>query len=422
MGVRAGKLRPSQAVTQNGPGALVDLPTMSMIMLGADLWEIGQARRVGEPRLARQLGVHTFRSPPFYNGQTDTGGLPARVFPEYLVCPRCRRLAPHDHFQFNESRSEHLCGGTGCSGGGRAVAYPARFMVACSHGHLDDFPWHEYVHPGVPCDAELRLEDSGSTGAITDLWVKCPKHDKKKNLGQAFGRAGRKHLPTCSGARPWLGDTDPKPCDRTPRVLLRGASNAYFSAVQSALSIPPWSDPLQLALGQYADEMEKVDSAEKLTMWLEIVHAPELESYSPEQLWQALKRRRDDASGEAMVDLRIEEWQAFQAHPGKIDPKCSIKSIAVEVPKGLEPCASRVVLLERLREVRALRGFPRIDAIPDIGSLEDVEVVEAVLSPIFKTKARSWYPGVDLRGEGIFLQLDEAAVQAWEATASVQRL
>ena len=52
MGVRAGKLRPSQAVTQHGPGALVDLPTMSMIMLAADDWEIGQvaARRRTAPR------------------------------------------------------------------------------------------------------------------------------------------------------------------------------------------------------------------------------------------------------------------------------------------------------------------------------------------------------------------------------------
>src|SRR3954452_6888651 len=139
MGTRAGKLRPSQAVTQNGPGALVDLPTLSMVMLSADLWEIGQARRVDEPRLARRLRVKVFRSPPFYNGKADTGGLPARIFPKYLVCPQCRRLAPHDHFAFNERKSEHLCNATSCRGGGRSVAYPARFMVACGHGHLDDF-------------------------------------------------------------------------------------------------------------------------------------------------------------------------------------------------------------------------------------------------------------------------------------------
>ncbi|MEA2495915.1 MAG: hypothetical protein QOJ29_3826 [Thermoleophilaceae bacterium] len=421
MGSRAGKLRPSQAVTQNGPGALVDLPTLSMVMLTADLWEIGQARRVDEPRLARRLNVKVFRSPPFYNSTADSGGIPARIFPEYLVCPRCRRLAPHERFEFDEAHSEHLCNAPTCPGGGRAVAYPARFMVACSRGHLDDFPWHQYVHPGVACDAELRLEDSGSTGSITDLWVKCPKHKASENLGKAFGRAGRKRLPTCSGARPLFGDIDPEGCAEAPRVLLRGASNAYFPAVTSALSIPPWSDPLQLALGQHEENMAKVDSPGKLAQWLDIIPAPELRPYTPDQIWQALVRRRKGEAAPAAIDLRVEEWRAFQSEPGKIDSKAEFKSVAVDVPEGFGEFIARVVVLERLREVRALHGFTRIDAIPDVGSLEDVEAFESALSPIFKAKA-TWYPGVELRGEGLFIQLDESAVQAWEQRFPVQKL
>ena len=422
MGTRAGSMRPSQAVTQHGPGSLVDLPTLSMVMLAADAWEIGQARRVDEPRLARRMRVKGFRSPPFYNGKTDTGGLPAAIFPEYLVCPRCRRLARHDRFEFNEAKSEHLCSSPSCVGGGRAVAYPARFMVACSRGHLADFPWHEYVHPGVSCNSELRLEDSGATGSITDLWVKCPTHNKSKNLGQAFGRSGRKHLPECSGARPWLRDNDPKTCGEKPRVLLRGASNAYFPAVESALSIPPWSDPLQLALGQHVESMAKVTSADRLEVWLDVTNAPELEPFTPAQIWQALERRRKDDGEKAVSDLRVEEWLAFQSGAGKIDPKVEFKSVAVTVPEGFTGMIARVVLLERLREVRALRGFTRIDAVPDVGSLEDVEAIQSVLSPIFKSGTTSWYPGVELRGEGIFIQLDEGALKAWEQRDSVREL
>lgn len=422
MGTPAGKLRPSQAVTQNGPGALVDLPTLSMIMLSADLWEIGHARRVDEPRLARRLGVKVFRSPPFYNGQADTGGLPARIFPEYLVCPRCKRLAPHDNFEFNERHAEHLCNAPNCPGGGRALAYPARFMVACSNGHLDDFPWHAYVHPGVPCDAELRLEDSGTTGSITDLWVKCPRHKKSKNLGQSFGRSGRKHLPPCTRRRPWLGDHDPHACDATPRVLLRGASNAYFPVVESALSIPPWSDPLQLALGQHDENLANVDSLELLAQWLQLIPAPELKPYTPDQIWQGLMRRREGQGAQAVLDLRVEEWQAFQSDPGKIDTKAEFKSVAAAVPDAFKDRIERVVLLERLREVRALRGFTRIDAIPDVGSLEDVEAFESALSPVFKVKTPPWFPGVELRGEGIFIQLSEHALRDWEQRPAVQQL
>ena len=422
MAVRAGKVRPSQAVTQHGPGSLIDLPTLSMIVMSASDWEPSQSRRVDEPRLARQLRVGGFRSPPFYDAQAGTGGIPARIFPNFLVCPRCHRLAPHTAFAFNERRSEYTCKAPDCPGQGHALAYPARFMVACPKGHLADFPWHQYVHgTDVICDSELRLLDSGQTGSITDLWIKCPRHDVSKNLGQAFGRAGRSRLPVCGADRPWLGDKDPAGCTEQPRVLLRGASNAYFPVVESALSIPPWSDPIQVALGLYAEQMAKVDSVEKARMWLEITNAPELEQFSPEQIWSALERRREGAD-ESDLDLRQEEWRALLVEPSSIDPSAEFHSLSVGAPRGVEDLVERVVLLERLREVRALRGFTRIDPIPDIGDLGEVEALQSGMSPIMRQRPSPWYPGIDFRGEGIFVQLIESAVAEWEQRAAVRQL
>ena len=69
MAVRAGKMRPSQIVSQFGPGALIDLPTLSMVVTGIEDWDISNARRVDEPRLARKLGVSFFHRPPFYHTQ-----------------------------------------------------------------------------------------------------------------------------------------------------------------------------------------------------------------------------------------------------------------------------------------------------------------------------------------------------------------
>src|SRR6185503_13586079 len=126
------------------------------------------------------------------------------------------------------------------------------------------FPWHEFVHPGVGCSEELKLTDSGQTGSITDLNVVCEKHDKRKNLGRAFGQQAAQNLPACDGSRPWLDVPDPHACPERTRVLLRGASNAYFAVVESAISIPPWSDPLQMALGQYVEVLAKVQSVEQL--------------------------------------------------------------------------------------------------------------------------------------------------------------
>jgi Domain of unknown function (DUF1998) len=420
MPIRAGKLRPSQAVTQSGSGSLIDLPTLSMIVMAADDWDLSRSRRIDEPRLARRLRVATFRSPPYLDGKNEIGGVPATIFPRFLICPACRRLAPFTDFSFDSRRSHFTCRAPACPGNGKATAYPARFMVACAKGHLDDFPWHRYVHgPGIECDAELILEDTGETGALTDLWVKCPVHDKSANLGQAFGPSGRQQLPTCRGARPWLGDVDPRGCAEQPRVLLRGASNAYFPIVESALSIPPWSDPLQIALGIYFEQLAKVDSPEKLEMWLQLNNAPELEQFEPEQLWSALSRRRQGEE-DSKLDLRQEEWRALQAGTATIDPSAEFQAESVAVPDEIDGFVQRVVLLERLREVRALRGFTRIDPIPDLGEMGEVETLRSGMAPVMRQGRPNWYPGVEFRGEGIFIQLDEEAVRDWEGRPEVK--
>ena len=420
MAVRAGKMRPSQIVSQFGPGALIDLPTLSMVVTGIEDWDTSNARRVDEPRLARKLGVSFFHRPPFYHHQRKNGGLPARVFPRFMVCPRCNRLAPHTAFRFYERRNpEYVC--TAAHRGGRDhPVYPARFMVACGRGHLDDFPWHRYVHGDeFDCDAELSLWDSGRTGAITDLWVRCPVHDRARNLGQATGATARKRLPRCSGFRPWLGTKSFELCDEEIHVILRGASNAYFPVVESAISVPPWSDPIQLAIGQYVDELAKVNSLEDLHMFLKIANAPALEEFPPERVWAGIQRRRSGDIG--ITDLRREEWASFTRDRNHIDPEAEFQTRPTAVPHEVKAYIANVTQVVRLREVRALRGFTRIDPIPDVGDLGEVAAIDAGLAPL-ATKRQSWLPGIDQRGEGVFLRLAEDALRQWEERPSVADL
>ena len=421
MAVRAGKVRPSQIVTQYGPGALIDLPTLSMVAAGIGEWDTSKARKVDEPRLAKKLGVEFFRRPPFYSLQSKTGGLPVRVFPRFMVCPRCNRLAPHSAFKFERERRnpEYNCTAPHKRAGEQPV-YPARFMVACRRGHLDDFPWHRYVHgDDVECYEELKLTDSGRTGAITDLWVRCAGHNKSRNLGQATGISARKRLPKCRGFRPWLGIDSFEHCDERIHVILRGASNAYFPVVESAISVPPWSDPIQLAIGDYVDQLAKVNSLDALLGFLKFVNAPELDSFPPERVWAGIQRRR---SGDIGVDnLRHEEWTSFTRDKSHIDPEGEFQIRPAKVPKDLGVYIAGVTQVVRLREVRALRGFTRIDPIPDIGDLGEVEAIKAGLAPL-AVKRLSWLPGIDQRGEGVLLQLKESAVAQWEERTPVKAL
>ena len=419
MAIRAGKVRPSQTVSQFGPGALIDLPTLSMVATGIENWDTSTARRVDEPRLARKLGVDFFRKPPFFRPQSGTGGLPARVFPRFMVCPLCNRLAPHTAFKFEERRDpQYVCTAHGESR--EQPVYPARFMVACRRGHLDDFPWHQYVHgDDGQCEAELKLTDSGRTGAVTDLWVRCSVHNNPRNLGQAMGTNARKRLPKCRGFRPWLGTESFEPCDEEVHVILRGASNAYFPVVESAISVPPWSDPLQLAIGEYVDELAKVNSIEDLQMLLKFANIPTLEEFPLERVWAGIQRRRSGDLG--VSDLRREEWTSFTRDTGHIDPKAEFQIRPVSIPKSVGKYMDGVAQVVRLREVRVLRGFTRIDPIPDVGDLGEVEAINAGLAPLAANRL-SWLPGIDQRGEGIFLRLVESSVARWEQNSSVSDL
>lgn len=76
---------------------------------------------------------------------------------------------------------------------------------------------------------------------------------------------------------------------------------------------------------------------------------------------------------------------------------------------------SRVLLVEQMRETRALRGFTRVR---DSGlKLNDGKALlrRAPLPP-----NRDWLPAYVVRGEGIYLELDEDQVRRWEARAEVE--
>src|SRR6266446_9065385 len=75
-----------------------------------------------------------------------------------------------------------------------------------------------------------------------------------------------------------------------------------------------------------------------------------------------------------------------------------------------------VIQLHRLREVRALVGFTRFEAVtPDIaGEYEtDVQRAQIALEP-------QWFPAVENRGEGVFVQLRPGAVKSWLTRPAVK--
>ncbi|PJF37929.1 MAG: hypothetical protein CUN55_19585, partial [Phototrophicales bacterium] len=135
---------------------------------------------------------------------------------------------------------------TSCSKTNKPPAViPARFLVACEDGHLDDFPWRYFVHHGnSDCNGSLSLEEYGVSGAATDIVVGCNGCNSKRRLSDAFGELGKINLPACRGRHPHLRSFDDE-CDRQMKSILLGASNSWFSSTLSALSIPSTTNQLE---------------------------------------------------------------------------------------------------------------------------------------------------------------------------------
>src|SRR5690606_7489851 len=91
----------------------------------------------------------------------------------------------------------------------------------------------------------------------------------------------------------------------------------------------------------------------------------------------------------------------------------------VDLPKGVRG----LVVVPELREVRVQVSFSRFDSVganlQGEYDFEGRQVKPAVLTN--PTGNEKWLPAAEVRGEGIFIELDEQTVRAWEERPAVKR-
>jgi hypothetical protein len=419
-------------MTHAGVGAVVDLPGMSVIVRGLDAWPDDGARII-EPRLLEAVRtalpgpeVTELRAAPVDpNAEADpytAVGIPVTTFPRWLRCPACYELLAIDGT--NQVELIHRIGKrpdlakwvhTLCTKQAnrapqrRRACIPARFLVACTAGHLDEFPYVDFVHRGgsEPCRGpRLELSDAGSL-LTPQVTIKCRTCGLSRNISSAAGPRGAAELPSCRGRHPHLQSFEL--CNRPLKLLVLGASNLWFASTVSALHLPEEDDvgPTLRANWTLLSAQPSPEILHEL-----VVQVPALEPlrrFDAERLWTlvdaARARQASGAEEPAQAsDLRAREWERF-AEPTTTDHDEDFQATPVERPATFRSLLAHVVQVERLREVQALVGFTRIDFLPDAGA-------SVRFAPLAKGRHR-WVPAVEHRGEGIFLQLDERLVESW---------
>ncbi|MFF2074503.1 DrmB family protein [Kitasatospora sp. NPDC058162] len=436
------KVRRSQTIVPFGVGGIIDLRGESFVAADIRSWA-AHGESVESPRLAKKLGVDTFRSAPVIpSGKASfvTRVGPGYVrFPRWLFCPQCRSMQHwrNDQEVRNEQPSCRSCVG-------RPQLAPMRFVQVCRAGHMADIDWFRWAHSRSEGFAQrqchqkrLEFRATPESFGLDALHVVCTTCKAERSLAgisqkNVLLRTGLR----CTGTHPWQSDSDEAdPCTEAPRAVQRGASNVYFPITHSAIDIPS-----PAGLPEDDDEaMSVVDhplwplfNSEEDGPVSDVLRTRIAEQCGvDEDFVDTVRRRSAGPTGSNPVedgseeDLSIAEWAAFAAPESVSDSKTfsvrrsglGIDDAAPESLRTLASAISAVVVADRVREVRALEGFTRYE--PDSGDGDTAEGGR-VVSVNTRNRTR-WLPAVETYGEGIFIAVDERDLARWEQNLAVRR-
>ncbi|MFC8421418.1 DrmB family protein [Streptomyces sp. NPDC057236] len=425
---RRGEIRRAQAITTYGVGSLIAVDHESFVVSGLDeadrSWRSAESPKIYERRLARLLNVDHFRLPPA-SDDTSKDGLRVRRFPLMHSCPECNEL--QHHRDFNPPAGRSVCGTC------EVDLVPSRFVVACEAGHLGEFPYWQWVHRSSArgsttvgkCEGKLRLRTSGRTSSLRSVLVSCTcGRAPEVSMEGSFRRNALKDLGLkCRGHRPWLGTSAPEQeCGLPLRTLQRGSSSVWQPVLKSALSIPPWSNRREDPLAGHWEKLRKYETREAVEIYLDAVFTEGAWPLSLDEVMTLLaaEREEDPSAGEpATFDhryraLRNKEYERLRSGNDESEHSRD-EQFVCETPLGdrsvLDPLGvTGPMLVKKLREVRALKAFTRL---VDAESTTDAKEMPLSQDPL------RWLPAMEVRGEGVFLRLDENRLGTWEKTIAV---
>lgn len=454
-------VRRGQVISPFGVGAMVmSTDGVSMMTAGLDNWFVRddghpmprseiEKHTIDEWRLQRFLDVDHFRMPPAKDTNEDVSGnstyaittIPSVRFPTWHFCPnaKCRALVPLTLSAVGRPYCK------ACEANSwKFRLSPVPFIVVCEVGHAADFPWLEWVHHEVapPCRGPLTLLATGGA-SLAAQEVKCNSCGMRRTLEGVTSESGLAKLASdgpsfsCPGTSPWHGGTSADSCLSKPRGALRSATNVYFPVVRSSIFIP--RDGGALAPPALISEMESSSVAMILRYVLggdaTDLNARRIRDFDP-ALFDGFSDTQIVKASRIVLGLDLPESPEEGPFVASDDRETAFRRVEhsiIRIPqqgdqlrvkeveqsffgKIMSRSFDRVLLVQRLRETRALVGFQRVKPTPN----PDFAALKAMLrrraSP---TKWDDWLPAHVVFGEGILLEFSDARVREWESRSDV---
>ncbi|GGN98923.1 DUF1998 domain-containing protein [Microbispora bryophytorum] len=431
MSSRKLRVRQAQTVVPFGVGAVFDVQGESFVAAGIADWPSPRnLEPIHAPRLERKLKVTGLWAPlqaPVADYDVPDASGPAFIrFPAWLFCGSCRRMT---HWRIQDEKFGHPPYCAFCSP--RHKLTPMRFVQICEAGHLGDVDWWYWAHSQLtpeerdrcPGSTALSFEAGENATGLEALTVRC-RHEEcaaaQRDLLDILGTQKMR----CCGRNPWERFSERKDCGEQIQIVQRTAGNVYYPVVHSALDIPAPAAPVVADdeatrrirehpyFGMLCQSPDAPGADGLIVLIAEVTEAdPSLVKRLVEEETGRAASPEAAPTGEG-PDLSRGEWAAFTA----TKPARSAHFVTREVNLGssrelpwteLEARIARVVVAERIREVRALQGFSRVSP-------------EGRMIPVDPSGRRRWLPAIEVFGEGIFLTLNEELLRQWEALPQVR--
>lgn len=421
-------LRRSQTITTFGVGSIVDLPDASVMICSIDWWDKKGCIPLHDARLEEKLRVNYFYMPP--GTEESAEGILAVRFPRQLRCRKCKRIDDLNVWKDRAQKTDFFkdFDKTPWCDVDKLQLIPSRFVVACNKGHIDDFPYKGWTHKGAECkESSLTYTESAGSVGLGAIRIKCTSCGLSRTMAGSFNKDILEEVARCSGAKPWLMEWTGN-CGERLVTLQRGGTNVHFPILKSSILIPPYQADglktriLNSQLWSFYESQE--DGFDVYTLVDSLAAELKVDSnIIKEEISQLVDVNDEEEPTNSEEEYRFQEYQAFTSQV-EIDEEFK-KDFLIESISSAEyniPYLKNIVLAKRLREIRVQIGFSRIkpptshdetgQEIPDDERVEPVSVSE--------NKRTRWYPGYEVRGEGIFFEFDFNKLRQWSNTPEVK--
>ena len=398
-----------------------------------DWYGKGEDPREHEIRYVEQvrsaLGISEALCRPPVKRERDgniAGWIRAQRFPSWMRCLRCGMMhrAPwRGDTEATNEFDELRC--VAC--GGKLEQLP--WVLAHESGYLADAPWHDLAHAtsrnpnAMQCRPDwqepyLKYEEGDSGRRI-----RCTR----EGCGASGDIESRWPFGAKTWQQPWVREPPPEPPNEPAWLLEINDVRVHSADNRTALVIPPESrirrgTVVDRLYGNSKDQQRIRRARSRLAREGTIRTIASIYGCRPKDIEAAMGKIDSGYPlyGHAIThqDLSVGEYRALTEPIPDLKEdedfvtehqtpawKDLARSLEDGFPRRVAAAVSRLVAVDKLKEIMVLTGFRRANGEtptpPDITGESD------------------WRPAIELYGEGLFFTLDESLLRRWEANRAV---